>query len=123
MQGRKRRRRRIATAAPRWWRQKAPFYGRGLSLFRAGCTLGGETAIPRDATGGARMSVHKVIEVKAQSPKGWEDAARMAVAEAAETVKGIKGVWIEGMQGVVEGGKITAYRVNAKITFEVESNR
>ena len=53
------------------------------------------------------MSVHKVIEVKAQSPKGWEDAARMAVAEAAETVNGIKGIWIEGMQGVVEGGKIT----------------
>ncbi|HET6637730.1 MAG TPA: dodecin family protein [Gemmatimonadota bacterium] len=69
------------------------------------------------------MSVHKVIEVKAQSPKGWEDAARMAVAEASETVKGIKSVWIEGMQGVVEGGKITAYRVNAKITFEVETNR
>jgi flavin-binding protein dodecin len=70
-----------------------------------------------------RMSVHKVIEVKAQSPKGWEDAARMAVAEASETVKGIKSVWIEGMQGVVEGGEITAYRVNAKITFEVETNR
>lgn len=69
------------------------------------------------------MSVHKVIEIKAQSSKGWEDAARMAVAEAAETVKGIKSVWIEGMQGVVEGGKITAYRVNAKVTFEVESNR
>ena len=69
------------------------------------------------------MSVHKVIEVKAQSPKGWEDAARMAVAEAAETVKGIKSIWVEGMQGVVENGKITAYRVNTKITFEVESNR
>ena len=69
------------------------------------------------------MSVLTVIEIKAQSSKGWEVAARMAVAEAAETVKGIKSVWIEGMQGVVEGGKITAYRVNAKVTFEVESNR
>ena len=69
------------------------------------------------------MSVHKVIEIKAQSPKGWEDAARMAVAEASETVKGIKAIWIEGMQGVVEGGQIKAYRVNAKITFEVETNR
>lgn len=69
------------------------------------------------------MSVHKVIEVKAQSSKGWEDAARMAVAEASETVKGIKGIWVEGMQGVVEGGKITEYRVNAKITFEVATNR
>jgi hypothetical protein len=69
------------------------------------------------------MSVHKVIEIKAQSPKGWEDAARMAVAEAAETVKGIKAIWVEGMQGIVQDGKITAYRLNAKITFEVETNR
>lgn len=69
------------------------------------------------------MSVHKVIEIKAQSPKGWEDAARMAVAEASETVKGIKAIWVEGMQGVVQDGKITAYRLNAKITFEVETNR
>lgn len=69
------------------------------------------------------MSVHKVIEIKAQSPEGWEDAARMAVAEASETVKGIKAIWVEGMQGVVQDGKITAYRLNAKITFEVETNR
>ena len=69
------------------------------------------------------MSVHKVIEIKAQSPKGWEDAARMAVAEASETVKGIKAIWVEGMQGVVPDGKITAYRLNAKITFEVETSR
>ena len=69
------------------------------------------------------MSVHKVIEIKAQSPKGWEDAARMAVAEASETVKGIKAIWVEGMQGVVQDGKITAYRLNAKITFEVETSR
>ena len=29
-----------------------------------------------------RMSVHKVIEVLAQSDKGWEDAARKAVPPA-----------------------------------------
>jgi flavin-binding protein dodecin len=69
------------------------------------------------------MSVHKVIEVKAQSTKGWEDAARMAVAEAAETVKGIKSIYIQDMQGIVEKDKIVAYRVDAKITFEVETNR
>ena len=69
------------------------------------------------------MSVHKVIEVLAQSSEGWEDAARKAVAEAGETVKGIKSVYVKEMQGVVENGKITAYRVNTKITFEVATNR
>jgi len=69
------------------------------------------------------MSVHKVIELMAQSSEGWEDAARQAVAEASETVKGIKSVYIKDMQGVVENGKIVGYRVNAKITFEVATNR
>lgn len=69
------------------------------------------------------MSVHKVIEVLAQSEKGWEDAARTAVTEASETVQGIKSVYIKEMLGVVENGKIVAYRVNAKITFEVATNR
>ena len=69
------------------------------------------------------MSVHKVIEVLSQSDKGWEEAAQAAVTEASETVKGIKSIYIEEFQGVVENNKITQYRVNAKITFEVGENR
>jgi len=69
------------------------------------------------------MSVHKVIEVLAQSDQGWEDAARKAVSEANETVKGIKSVYVKDMQGIVENGKIKSYRVNVKLTFEVADKR
>lgn len=69
------------------------------------------------------MSVHKVIEVLAQSDTGWEDAARNAVAEASETVSNIKSVYIKDMQGIVKDGKISEYRVNAKVTFEVKDVR
>ena len=69
------------------------------------------------------MSVHKVIEVLAQSSEGWEDAARRAVREAGETVKGIRSLYVKEMMAVVENNEITAYRMNAKITFEVETNR
>lgn len=69
------------------------------------------------------MSVHKVIEVLAQSDQGWEDAARKAVSEASETVKGIKSVYVKDMQGIVENGKITGYRVNVKLTFQVADKR
>jgi flavin-binding protein dodecin len=69
------------------------------------------------------MSVHKVIEVLSQSDKGWSEAAQAAITEASETVKGIKAIYIEEFQGVVENNKITQYRVNAKITFEVSENR
>lgn len=69
------------------------------------------------------MSVHKVIEVLAQSDQGWEEAARNAVAEASETVSNIKSVYIKDMQGIVKDGKISEYRVNAKVTFEVRDHR
>lgn len=65
------------------------------------------------------MSIHKVIEVSSQSDKSWEDATHKAVADAARTVKNIKTIYVEGFQGIVEGDRIVAYRVNAKITFEV----
>lgn len=67
------------------------------------------------------MAVHKVIEVLSQSDKSWEDAADRAVKEAAKTVKGIRSIYIKNFQGDVQGNRIAQYRVNAKITFEIES--
>lgn len=67
------------------------------------------------------MAIHKVIEVLSQSEKSWEDAAQRAVQEAAGSVKGIKSVYVKHLQADVQGNKIVNYRVNAKITFEVEN--
>ncbi len=69
------------------------------------------------------MSVVKVIEVIAQSKKGWEDAADKAVQKASQSVDNIKSIYIEGMSGKVVDGKIVAYRVNAKISFVVGKKR
>ncbi|MCF6201960.1 MAG: dodecin family protein [Hydrogenimonas sp.] len=65
------------------------------------------------------MSVVKVIEVIAQSKKSWEDAADKAVKRASKSVDNIKSIYIDGMSGKVENGKIVTYRVNAKISFVV----
>jgi flavin-binding protein dodecin len=65
------------------------------------------------------MSVLKVIEVMASSPKSWEDAANIAVKTAGETIKGIRSVYIHHLSALVENNKISEFRVNAKITFEV----
>jgi flavin-binding protein dodecin len=62
----------------------------------------------------------KVIEVLAQSNKSWEDAAANAVATAAKTVRQIKSINIENFQATVEKGKITQYRINARIAFGLE---
>ncbi len=66
------------------------------------------------------MGVLKVIEVLASSTKGWEDAASIAVAEASKSLRGIKSVNISNQSAVVENGKITEYRVNCKMAFEIE---
>ena len=63
------------------------------------------------------MTMLKVIEVLAQSDKSWEDAAANAVKQAAETVRGIKSIYVKEMEASVEDGKIVQYRVNAKISF------
>ena len=69
------------------------------------------------------MGVHKVIEVMSQSPKSWEEATQKAVAEAAETVDDIKSAYVKEMLAIVEKNKVTQYRVNLKVTFEVATNR
>ncbi len=65
------------------------------------------------------MAVLKVIEVLANSDKSWEDAAKNAVAHASKSVKNIKSVYINEHSATVSDGKLTNYRVNVKITFEV----
>ncbi|PKP24431.1 MAG: dodecin domain-containing protein [Bacteroidetes bacterium HGW-Bacteroidetes-2] len=66
------------------------------------------------------MSVLKVVEILANSPNSWEDAARNAVKHAALTIKNIKSVYISEQSAVVNDNQITEFRVNAKITFEVK---
>ncbi len=65
------------------------------------------------------MAVLKVIEILANSDTSWEDAAKKAVAHASKSVKNIKSVYINEQSATVKDGKMDNYRVNAKITFEV----
>ncbi|SDB52305.1 dodecin family protein [Bauldia litoralis] len=67
------------------------------------------------------MAMLKVIEVLAESKKSWDDAAQVAVSNAAKSVRKIKSINIVNMQATVNAkGKIDNYRINAKITFELE---
>ncbi len=66
------------------------------------------------------MTILKVVEILAQSEKSWEDAAQLAVQEAAKTVRNIKSIYIQEMEATVENDRITYYRVNVKISFAIE---
>jgi flavin-binding protein dodecin len=68
------------------------------------------------------MSIAKVIEVLAEGDS-IEAAIQTAVTEAAETVRGIKHVYVEGVQAIVEDNQVVRYRVDAKLTFVVDAQR
>jgi len=67
------------------------------------------------------MSMLKVIEVLAESDKSWEDAAQFAVDKANKSVRNVRSIWIDNFEATVENGKIKKYRINAKISFVLES--
>jgi flavin-binding protein dodecin len=66
------------------------------------------------------MAIVKVIEVLAQSDRGWEDAAQQAIKEASQSVRNIRSIYVKELQAIVENNQIVNYRINAKISFEVE---
>jgi flavin-binding protein dodecin len=66
------------------------------------------------------MAVVKVVELLAESKESWEDAARQAVAEATESIRGVRSVYISEFQAIVENDKVSAFRVNAKVSFVLE---
>ncbi len=61
--------------------------------------------------------VVKIIEVLAESPKSWEDAANEALKKASKTIKNIRSIYVKEFEAKVERNKITQYRINAKISF------
>ena len=67
------------------------------------------------------MPVLKVIEIMASSEKSWEDAAASAVKTAGKTIKEIRSIYVKDMSAVVKNNKITEFRVNLKLSFEVKT--
>lgn len=66
------------------------------------------------------MSVARVTEIIASSPKSFDDALDVGVARATKTLKNVTGAWVQDQKAVVDGGKITEYRVTLKVTFILE---
>ncbi len=66
------------------------------------------------------MSIAKVTEVTSSSTKSFDDAIKDGIKRAEETLRGIKGAWIQEQKVVCEGGQIKEYRVNMKISFVLE---
>ena len=66
------------------------------------------------------MAILKVIEVLANSDKSWEDATRQAVKQASKTLKNIRSVYVAEQSASVQDNDITEFRVNVRITFQID---
>jgi hypothetical protein len=66
------------------------------------------------------MGVIKVIEVMTESSESWEHATQLAVEHASQTVRNIRSAYVKELSAVIRDDKVTAYRVNTKISFEVD---
>ena len=65
------------------------------------------------------MSVAKIIALTATSSESFEDACRKGIEKAGETIRGIRGAWVDGQEIVVQDG-VVAFHVHLKITFLLE---
>lgn len=67
------------------------------------------------------MSVAKIIELNSSSPKGIEDAVQKGLSKASQTVKNIKGAWVNEIKVQTDDdGLVTEWRVNMRVSFVVE---
>ena len=68
------------------------------------------------------MAILKVIEVMGSSNKSWEDAAQNIVKKTGKTVKNIRSIYLKNLSARVKNNKIIEYRVDGKVTFEIENH-
>lgn len=66
------------------------------------------------------MSVLKVIEILSNSDESWEDATQNGIRKASKSLKNIRSAYVQSQSVTVKGDTIDEYRVNLKVTFEVD---
>ena len=66
------------------------------------------------------MQVAKVTEIIASSEKSFDDAVKVGISRACETLKNVSGAWVKDQNVVIDKNKIVKYRVNLKVTFVLE---
>jgi flavin-binding protein dodecin len=63
------------------------------------------------------MSVAKVTDLTAASSKSFEDAIKIGIERANDTLENVEGAWVQEMKVTCKDGKVDEYRVNLKVTF------
>ena len=68
-------------------------------------------------------TVARVTEINATSPTGFEDAIKVGVDRAAETLRNITSAWVKEQRVEINDGQIVNYQVNMLITFVLDDTQ
>ncbi len=63
-------------------------------------------------------SIYKVIEIVGTSEKSWDDAARVAVERASQTLEDLRIAEVTAQDVKIENGKVVAYRTKLSLSFK-----
>jgi flavin-binding protein dodecin len=68
-------------------------------------------------------SVYKLIDLIGTSSESWEQAATVAIKQAAHTLRDLRIAEVSQMDLVIaEDGSIEAYRVKVRVSFKYEGH-
>lgn len=65
-------------------------------------------------------SVARVTEISAKSDTGFEDAIKVAIDRASQTLRGLTSAWVKEQEVEISDGRISSYKVNLLVTFVLE---
>jgi flavin-binding protein dodecin len=65
-------------------------------------------------------SVARVTEISAISEKSFEDAIRVGVERANQTLRNVQSAWVKEQEVEIANGQISGYKVNMLISFVLE---
>lgn len=62
-------------------------------------------------------SVAKITQLSARSQTSFEDAIRVGVERATQTLRNVQGAWVKEQKVEIDDGGISAYQVVLEVTF------
>lgn len=67
-------------------------------------------------------TVARVTEISAKSETSFEDAIKVGVQRASETLRNLRSAWVKEQEVEIDpgSGQIVAYKVNMLVTFILE---
>jgi len=66
------------------------------------------------------MSVARVTEISSTSRTSFEDAIKVGLSRANQTLRNVRSAWIKEQQVRLENDEIAEYQVNMLVTFVLD---